>query len=296
MMNKFGAFFGLTLASLVWGLSFIWTKQVFIYWGPFTLCLFRMLFASLLIAAYMMVKGISFNMKGEFLSFLLMAICEPFIYFIGESYGLMEVSPGVAALVIGSIPVFLGLSTKVYGHEKADRSFFVGVLFSLLGLVVVSFDFNGQLRYSLLGLSLLFLAVASAVFYNQVIKLLSKLHRPETIVFWQSFIGAGLFLPLFLFFEWRHFVEGLPYKESVWKPFLYLSIFASTLSFIIYNHAVKKVGMLKANLFVCLIPAFALLASFWLEIEEVRWYKIVGLLCMVTGVFMASRKSSSKAV
>lgn len=296
MNYKTGAFIGLSLASLIWGLSFIWTKQVFAYWGPFTLCLLRMLFASLLIAIYMKFKGISFEMKGDFLSFLLMAICEPFIYFIGESYGLMEVSPGVAALVIGSIPVFLGLSTKVYGHEKADQGFFAGVLISIFGLIVVSFDFNGQLRYSLRGLSLLFLAVASAVFYNQVIKLLSQLHKAETIVFWQSLFGAGLFLPFFLIFEWENFVAGLPYGSSVWQPFFWLSVLASTLSFIIYNHAVKKVGMLKANLFVSLIPAFALLASFWLEIEEVRWYKIVGLLCMIAGVYMASKKPRTKAV
>jgi len=295
MNQKLWAYIGLTSASLIWGMSFIWTKDIFNSWGPFTLCFLRMILAAGFIFLYARNRQISLKISRDYRSFVLMAFCEPFIYFIGESYGLMEVSPGIAALIIGSIPIFLGLSTIVYGKERAKKGFFMGAVYSILGLIVVSFDLEGHLRYSVKGLSLLFLAVASAVIYNQVIRKLSDHHKPETIVFWQSLLGAIMFLPFFLLIELKQFTAGLPYGYSVWSPFTLLTALASTCAFIIYNHSIKIIGMLKANIFVSLIPAFALLASIYLGLEDFKWFKVVGLAFMVLGVIKASQNHQPEA-
>lgn len=290
MTERLGAYFWLTFASACWGLSFIWTKDVFQYWGPFSLCFLRMLLASVLVFCYMKLRRLRISTGKDFRLFLLMAICEPLIYFIGESYGIMEVSPGIAALVVGSTPIFLGISSMFYGSEKPKKSFFLGCFLSFAGLAVVSVDLEGNLRYSAKGLSLLFMAVASAVCYNQIIKKLAARHSPESIVFWQSFLGAILFLPFFLTLEARDFLKGWPFHRDVWQPYFLLTIFASTIAFIVYNQAIKKVGMLRSNLFVNLIPAFALFASFMMGLESLDWFKVVGLLLMVSGVIKASMK------
>ena len=290
MSQKLWAYISLTSASFIWGMSFIWTKDIFNFWGPFTLCFFRMILAAFFIYIYAKSRGLSLKISGSYGSFVLMAFCEPFIYFIGESYGLMEVSPGIASLVIGSIPIFLGLSTVFYGKEKAKKGFFLGAMFSILGLLIVSIDLEGNLRYSAKGLGLLFLAVTSAVAYNQIIRKLSDHHSSYTIVFWQSLIGAFLFLPFFLGLEARAFSVGWPYGVEVWWPFLLLTCLASTLSFIIYNQAMKVIGMLRSNIFVSLIPAFALTASIYLGMEEFKWYKVIGLALMILGVMKASQK------
>lgn len=290
MTQKLWAYSSLTSASFIWGMSFIWTKDIFNSWGPFTLCFFRMILAAFLIYLYTRWRGMSLKISGSYKGFVLMAFCEPFIYFIGESYGLMEVSPGIAALVIGSIPIFLGLSTVFYGKEKAKKGFFLGAMFSILGLLIVSFDLEGNLRYSAKGLALLFLAVASAVVYNQIIRKLSDHHSAYTIVFWQSVLGALMFLPFFLGLEARPFKEGWPYGVAVWWPFLLLTCLASTLAFIIYNQALKVIGMLRSNIFVSLIPAFALIASIHLGMEDFKWYKVIGLTLMILGVIKASQK------
>ena len=295
MKPKLGAYIGLTTASFIWGMSFLWTKDIFNDWGPFTLCFLRMILASGFIFLYAKSRGIPLKISGDYRSFILMAFCEPFVYFIGESYGLMEVSPGIASLIIGSIPIFLGLSTIVYGKERANKGFFMGAACSILGLLVVSFDLEGNLRYSLKGLSLLFLAVASAVIYNQVIRKLSDHHQPETIVFWQSLLGAMMFFPFFLGLEFKKFTAGLPYGVSVWSQWMLLTALASTCAFIVYNRSIKMIGMLKANIFVSLIPAFALLASIYLGLEDFKWFKIIGLALMVLGVIKASQNHQPEA-
>ena len=53
--------------------------------------------------------------------------------------------------------------------------------------------------------------------------------------------------------------------------------------------------MLKANIFVSLIPAFALLASIYLGLEDFKWFKVIGLAFMVLGVIKASQKHQPEA-
>ena len=93
---------------------------------------------------------------------------------------------------------------------------------------------------------------------------------------------------LFAFFELETFVSNLPGPKEVWISYLLLTVFASTISFIVYNQAIKKVGMLKSNLFVNLIPAFALFASYLMGLEALDWFKVLGLVLMISGVVKAS--------
>ena len=52
--------------------------------------------------------------------FLLMALFEPFIYFLGESYGLLYVSSTVAAVIVATIPLISPLFAWYFFREKLN--------------------------------------------------------------------------------------------------------------------------------------------------------------------------------
>lgn len=71
---------------------------------------------------------------------------------------------------------------------------------------------------------------------------------------------------------------------------LYIGIFPSIVAMIFYNHGVAMVGAARAGSFIHLMPAFGtLLAAFFLG-EPLALYHGVGLLGILAGVYLATRK------
>lgn len=112
MKNKdylgFGAAMG---AAFFWSFSFVWFKIAFLAYNPITVVILRLIISALLITIIAAsLKRLQKPTKKDFRLFLLMAFFEPFIYFLGESYGLKYVSPTVAAVIVATIPLFTPLA------------------------------------------------------------------------------------------------------------------------------------------------------------------------------------------
>lgn len=96
-------------AITLWGMSYIWTDKLISKGIPIFYFVFVRIFIAgavlfLFNAAYGRIKRIQ---KQDLPKFLLLALCEPFIYFIFETYGLKETgSPTLSAMVIATIPIF----------------------------------------------------------------------------------------------------------------------------------------------------------------------------------------------
>jgi drug/metabolite transporter (DMT)-like permease len=81
-------------AMLFWSYSFIWYKQVFIYYGPVTLIVFRLILAvPLLFFMSLVFRKLQRIRRSHLRYFLLLAFFEPFLYFIGECYGVKLITP-----------------------------------------------------------------------------------------------------------------------------------------------------------------------------------------------------------
>jgi drug/metabolite transporter (DMT)-like permease len=276
-----------TLSMLFFGLSFVWTKIVFEVFQPFTVVVLRMLVsASALWALSLLPFWRESVRKGDWRWFTLLAFFEPFCYFMGESFGLLEVSASVAALIIATIPVFTTLLGPFLESASVSKFTALGMVISFLGVALVVFDNNMNLQYSARGIALMFVAVASAVGYNVVMRRLANNYKPITIVKVQNLLGFVFFLPFFLFFEWSHFVQAEP-SARVILSLGSLTLFASTLAFLMYVFVLARIGMVRSNLFANLIPVFAALFSwFWLD-EHFDSRKLAGIFLALLGVTIA---------
>jgi drug/metabolite transporter (DMT)-like permease len=89
-----------------------------------------------------------------------------------------------------------------------------------------------------------------------------------------------------LFFEWSHFVQAEP-SARVILSLGSLTLFASTLAFLMYVFVLARIGMVRSNLFANLIPVFAALFSwFWLD-EHFDSRKLAGIFLALLGVTIA---------
>jgi drug/metabolite transporter (DMT)-like permease len=162
----------------------------------------------------------------------------------------------------------------------------VGIIISLAGVLIVVNANSNPGNSSFRGVLLIFLAVFSAVGYSLLVKKLTERFNPFTIVAWQNGMGAVLFLPLFLLFEFPQ----LQFSSITWKallPVIYLTFFASVLAFIFFVNAVAAIGASKANIFTNAIPVFTALFSWLLLGEQLGAIKLAGMLIVMAGIIMS---------
>jgi len=225
----------------------------------------------------------------------MLAVFEPFIYFLGESFGLTYVSATVCSVLISTIPVFATIGAWLFFKEKLKLINYAGIILSFIGVLVFILNKDGGISYNVKGLGLLFIAVISAVGYNLTLSRLVGTYTPVYIVSVQNVIGAVLFLPLFLILDFRHFIDT-PMTFSLFKPIIELSVFASCAAFILFAYSVKNMGITKANVFSNCIPIFTALFSFILLGENLTFQNLLGMAIVIAGLFMSQMNGHNKRI
>ncbi len=233
--------------------------------------------------------------KGDRKLFLMLALFEPFVYFLGESFGLTYVSATVCSVLIATIPVFATLGAWLIFKERLKAINYAGIITSFIGVLVFILNSDGSISFNIKGLGLLLLAVLSAVGYNLTLSRLIGTYSPVYIVNVQNLIGAVLFLPLFLILDFKHFIS-IPLTFDMFKPIIELSIFASCGAFILFAYSVRNMGITKANVFSNCIPVFTALFSFILMGEKLTVQNLVGMAIVIGGLFMSQMNGTNKNI
>lgn len=278
------------ISMLIWGASFSWFKVAMTFYRPLSVVFFRLVFASIALFIIIAVnKGRERIRPGDLKYFLLMAFCEPFLYFIGESYGLKHTSATLASVIIATIPLLTPIFTRFFFNERFHYLFLIGLFVSFAGvLLIIVSDFSGQSTY--FGVLLLFLAVFSAIGYGLLVGKLGRSYNALTIVQYQSFYGGLFMLPLFIIVDGSHLHE-YHFSWEALAPVLKLAILASTLAYIFLNMAIRRLGLTLTNVFTNLIPVFSVVAAYFILDEVVTPRKIIGITLVIAGLCLAQRSS-----
>ena len=281
---------------IFWSFSFIWFKIANKTFHPITIIFIRLLFSVILMTTYLVITRNYMKIKkADRKLFLMLALFEPFFYFLGESFGLTYVSATVCSVLISTIPVFATLGAWMIFKEKLKAINYAGIIMSFMGVLVFILNTDGSLSFNIKGLGLLTLAVLSAVGYNLTLSRLIETYTPVYIVNVQNLIGAILFLPLFLIFDFKHFIST-PFTFDMFKPIIELSIFASCGAFILFAYSVKNMGITKANVFSNCIPVFTAFFSFILMGDELTVQNIAGMVIVIAGLFMSQMNGTNNSI
>jgi drug/metabolite transporter (DMT)-like permease len=295
MKNKEILAFGSALgAAFFWSFSFIWFKIAYQGYNPVTVVIFRLAISAILItliAAFL--KRLQKPSKKDIRLFVLMAFFEPFIYFLGESYGLKYVSSTVAAVIVATIPLISPVFAWHFFREKLKWMNIAGLTFSFFGVGLVVLNGSFQFEASPLGVGLEFIAVLSAIAYSIVLKNLVSRYNTMTIIAYQNIIGIIFFLPVWLIVDFNDFVTR-PFHPEAFRAIVLLAVFSSTLAFVFFTQSIRQIGVNRSNSFINLIPVFVAILSFFILKEELGGQKIIGIMVVVAGLFLAQIKRKRK--
>jgi len=275
------------LSMIFWSFSFVWIKIVYEAYGPLTTILFRLLISSALLLAFTILTGkLQKIQAGDLKLFMLLAFFEPFLYFMGESYGLMYVSSTVASVIVSTIPLFTPVIAWYFYKERLSLTNLYGLIISILGVSLVVVDKSFSFSASPLGVVLEFLAVAGAIGYASILKGMSHRYNTFTIIAYQNLIGAVLFLPFWLGFEFSSFTQ-VAFNAKAFGAIIKLAIFASTFAFLLFTYTVRNMGINKSNVFINIIPVFVAILAYMILGDELDFHQMVGIGIVISGLFLA---------
>jgi len=284
------------LAMLFWGLTFVWSSIVFEYYSPVATLTMRLLISTSLMFLGLWVFGMFEPVKKEDIGlFFLSALFNPFLYFLGENYGIKYSSATISAVVIAAIPVF----TPVLGYftlkEKLSAINLIGMLVSFFGILLMLLNNDFSLNAQPLGVFALIVALVTAIIYSILLKKLSGKYSAFFIIAVQNLIGLIYFLPLFFIFDWQD-VISTPITFELASNLLMLAVFGSSLAFVFYTVGTREIGVSKTNFFTNLIPVITAIFSFYVLGEQFDLQKIIGMAIVIIGVILSQMQYKGRFV
>ena len=281
----------------LWGMSFLWSDAVLDQDVPvFTFIFTRMVIAATALTLFSVATG-KFQpiRKGDLRWFAAMTAFEPFLYFLGETFGLkITGSPTLCSVIIATIPVFSLIVGWMAFKEKLTPLNRAGIFVAVAGVILfVLVGGNLHTEY-LYGIAILFLAVIGSTGYTAICKkLVDKGYNAFSIVSWQFILAMGFFLIPFL-------IWGLPtwtpqyLSWPVLRPIIALAVLCSGVAFVIYAASVERLGMTRTTVFLPLVAIVSAIAASLMGQDELRPMQVVGILIAMAGVVMAQYIKETK--
>lgn len=280
-------YLALVLSMIFWSFSFVWYKIANRVYDPITIVFIRLAIAAIFLSTFLwLTHGYTKIKSGDKKYFLMLAVFEPFLYFLGESFGLTFVTSTVGSVIISTIPVFAVIFAWIFYRERLGWINYAGVILSFIGVLIFITNSSGSLAMSLKGLGLMLIAVSAAVGYNMMLHRLATKYNPIYIVNVQNVIGVILFLPLFLIFD-LHKLNDTGIVSGSFTAIILLAVFASSGAFVLFAYSVRHLGISRANIFSNLIPVFTAVIAFFMVGDKITLRNIVGMAVVIAGLFLS---------
>ena len=285
-------FFSLVLAMLLWASSFVALKLAFRGYHPMQVIFGRMFIASLcfivFIPAFRKVRWRRRDLKY----LLIMAICEPCLYFIFEAKALELTSASQAGMITAMLPLLVAILAWSLLKENIRLQTLFGFIMAIIGACWLSIasEITADAPNPLLGNFCEFLAMVCAAGYTIALKHLSDHYPPLFLTAFQAFLGSLFFLPFLLMPG-----IGIP-RHLETTPLLavvYLGTFITFGAYACYNFGVSRIPASQAAGFVNLIPVFGVLLGMLIlgdRLNAEQWLACGLVFC---GVWISSRRKVS---
>jgi len=282
------------VAMFFWGIAFVWVTQAYdAGFRPLTVVFLRLVIASVIltIISYALENRETIH-KKDYLFFFFLAFSEPFCYFMGESFGMLYVSPTLASIIIATVPLVTPIFAWMFLKEQVNLFEIIGLITSFLGVAILVVE-RSDAQNHLLGVLLMFVAVLGGTSYGIILKKLTAGYSALTITKYQTYIGMLLFLPLFYIFDY-HNVTQAGFTLQDYRYILLLGALPSVISFTLLAMAVRRLGIVRTNVFSNLIPVFTGLMAFYTLKETFSNIKLIGMAIVIVGLCISQMNKLSR--
>lgn len=288
-MKRFLPYLAAITMSVIFGFSFMFTKNALTSLDTFQLLFLRFLTAFVTMSLFVIIRVVKVNYRGKSLKpLLLVALFQPALYFIMETYGLKYTTSSEAGVMIAFIPALVAVLSIFILNESINKLQGASVILSVAGVIAIvladgGLKTGGQMR----GILFLIGAVVSGSIYSIVSKkALVKFTPYETTYF---MMGFGM-----LFFGAIALTQGFyngniktlfEVNSSAFISIMYLGVLSSVGAYFLINYSLSKLTASQSTVFSNLTTVVSVAAGIVFRNESFGTVKIIGAALIILGVF-----------
>lgn len=276
---------------LVWCTGYLAGKLAVAHAGAFTALVWRFGLAGLVFAVLAIAAGASWGSRRALWHSAVVGVLTLVLQFGGVYLGMAwGASAGVAALVIGAMPLLVSLIAVLSGSESLSRLQWAGFLIGFVGVLLVVADrIDGATSWpAWIALLVGLVGISAGTLYQKRHASTIDLRVGLAV---QNLTATIVLLPLAVLLERFRFDAASAFFVPLAWMVLVNSVGGFALLFVLIRHGAASA---VAALFF-LMPAVTAVMSHLLIGEHLTALKLSGFACAAVGVWLATRQPRAVA-
>lgn len=285
------AYVELSVAMVFVGSSVVVSKVITTTFPVFLAAALRFAIASAILFPLLLkaAHGVPSLSKKDACVLFLQAFAGNFLFTILLLYGLKLTSAAESGIILGTVPVVIGLISFLVLRELLTWNKGIALFIATVGVGAISSigtaPSAGHETNSLLGNVLVFGAVIGEALWTILGKAVSGRVKPLTIASFTSCFGLILFSPFAVYqASGFNFASVTPLD---WAAVMYYGLGA----YILWYQGVSKVPVSTAGVFTGIQPVSAVALSAILLKEPMVWSYWVGIVSVLWAIVLMSRNA-----
>ncbi|MYM86509.1 EamA family transporter [Rugamonas sp. FT82W] len=275
--------FRLILLAAIWGGSFLFMRIAAPVLGAAVLIEYRVLFASLFLAAMALALKRPLNLRQHWKHYLILGLFNSALPFLMFAFAARTLSASLLAVLNATTPLWGTLIGAVWTRQMVGAKVMLGLLLGACGVaLLVGFDHVTTKP----GAGIAIAAVLFASFNYGIASNYAKQARtvePFANAHGSMWASTLLVLPALPFFP----APGEP-TIGIMGAVLALGVLCSGVAYLIYFRLIQDVGPSSALTVTFLSPLFGILWGVLFLQESVGWYTFAGAAIVITGTALVT--------
>jgi len=273
----------LILISVIWGASFFFIEVALREVGPFTLVLYRIGVAAVVVTSILYISGrhLPFDAASWRMYFALGAL-NNFIPFSLISWGQVRIDSGLASILNATTPMFSVIVAHfLAGEEQMTRNRIAGVLSGITGVaLLVGPEALSGLSGNLLGQLAVLGAAFSYACGGSYARRLSGM--PVLVAMSGTLVAATIMIGCVVLI--REFPPRVVLQPSTVGALLWLSVLGTAFAYLLYFRLIRTAGATNTLLVTLLVPVTAVVMGVSFLDEPVTRHALWGMLLIFLGL------------
>lgn len=283
----------LIVVAIIWALNFSIVKVSLSEIDPFSFNVLRFIFATGLLWYFTRKRGYTLKVeKDHFWKLvgigLIGNLCYQLFFIIGINY----TYAANAAVMLGTIPIWVALLSQFFTDEKLTLYKALGVLFAFIGVALIIIGGEETISFeseTFLGNMITLTAALCWGIYTILSRKYLKIYSPLQYSAFMSLVGLMSLtlvgLPFLFKLDWG----GI--SLIGFGGILYSGALSIGIAYIIWNNGVKRIGAVRTAAYQNLVPVLGLIFGLVLLGEELTVLQYIGAGSVITGIVLARKKT-----
>lgn len=282
------------ITIMIWGTTYISTKILLNGFTPIEILFFRFVIGIMALSIIYPYRLKVIERKHHLL-FAGAGISGVTLYYLLENIALTFTMASNVGVISAIVPFFTAILTYLYiKNEPLRVNFFIGFVVALIGIFLISFNGTSNFEINPLGDLLAIAATLVWAIYSVITKKISSFGYNMIQATRQVFFYGILFMiPTLFLFDFKLGLERFAHPVYLFNM-IYLGLGASALCFVTWNFAIKKLGAIKASIYIYLVPVITVITAMIVLHEPLTWMATFGTFLTLTGLFLSETKIITK--